>query len=187
MKLNQKSNVTSYNRYPQIFREIKSIISNPSQILSFGCSTGLECNTLHKLYYPNKKIIGLDICKNIIETNKIRNKISNIKYTSDINEIENKSDLIFVMSVLCRWPEEHGEYTFETFEETLNIIDNLLNIDGYLCIYNSKYIFTETDLFNEKYQIVETEYKETGFVYKYHKDGIKLDYSYPYYLFKKIK
>jgi len=41
MKQNQKSHTTAYNRYPELFKEIKEIIPLPSQILSFGCSTGM--------------------------------------------------------------------------------------------------------------------------------------------------
>ena len=32
---NQISNATQFNRYPEIFNEIKKIISKPKQILSF--------------------------------------------------------------------------------------------------------------------------------------------------------
>jgi hypothetical protein len=90
------------------------------------------------------------------------------------------------MSVLCRWPECDGDYPFETFEQTLGLIDNLLNNNGYLCIYNSKYLFTETELFKNKYKIVETKTKDTGFVYKYHQNKEKIKENYPYFLFKKI-
>ena len=186
MKLNQGSNTTGYNRYPEIFKEVKEIIPSPSKILSFGCSTGQECETLHQLYFPNVKIIGLDINEEIITNNNKKNKYNNIEYHSNLDNITDKSDLIFANSVLCRWPEAHGEYTFETFEETLEIIDNLLNKDGYLCIYNSKYLFCETNLFvNEKYEKVETLHKETGFVTKYHKNSEKIMNDYPFFLFKK--
>ena len=183
---NQKSHATAYDRYPEIFKEVSSIIQSPKQILSFGCSTGIECNTLQEIYFSNTKIIGLDISKNTIIENKKKNKYSNIEYFYNTEEIQ-KSDLIFAMSVLCKWPESEGEYMFETFAETLNVIDQLLNIDGYLCIYNSKYLFTETQLFKDKYEIIETKYKETGFVYKYHSNNKKIEYKYPYFLFKKIR
>jgi len=88
------------------------------------------------------------------------------------------------MSVLCRWPESDGEYTFKTFTETLDLIDNLLDKDGYLCIYNSKYLFTDTTLFKQKYKIIETNHKETGFVFKY-TDNKKIN-NYPHFLFQKI-
>lgn len=185
MKLNQKSHTTSYNRYPEIFKEIQEIIPSPKQILSFGCSTGEECITLHRLYFPKTKIIGLDISEEVIKSNIKKNKYKNIEYHSKIDKISKKSDIIFVNSVLCRWPESEGEYSFETFKNTLKLINNLLNKDGYLCIYNSKYLFTETNLFCKKYEIVETNHKETGFVTKYHKDNKKIKNEYPYYLFKK--
>jgi len=186
MKQNQKSHATNYNRYPEIFKEIKGIIPSPSQILSFGCSTGIECETLQELYFPNIKIIGLDISKEVITNNIKKNKYKNIEYYSKVDNITGKSDLIFANSVLCRWPESEGEYTFETFEDTLGLIDNLLNKDGYLCIYNSKYLFCETNLFlNKKYEKIETSHKETGFVTKYHKDNKKINDNYPFFLFKK--
>lgn len=59
--------------------------------------------------------------------------------------------------------------------------------NGYLCIYNSKYLFCESDIFEKQgYKKIDTSYKETGFVTKYHKDGRKLNFDYPFYLFKKI-
>lgn len=184
---NQKSNATEYNRYPEIFKEIKQIIPSPSQILSFGCSLGKECETLQELYFPDVKIIGLDINENIITDNKKRNKYKNIEYYSILDNITEKSDIILANSVLCRWPENEGVYTFETFEKTLGIIDNLLNKDGYLCIYNSKYLFCETNLFlSKKYERVNTSHKKTGFVTKYHKNNEKINSDYPYFLFKKI-
>ena len=186
MILNQKSNATNYNRYPEIFMEVQSIINTPETILSFGCSTGIECNTLHQLYFPNSKIIGLDICEEIISKNKETNIYRNIEYFSNVKQITKKCNLIFAMSVLCRWPETEGEYTFKTFTDTLNIIDELLENNGYLCIYNSKYIFTESELFKQKYEIVSTKHNETGFVHKYNIHNTKIA-DYPYFLFKKIK
>ena len=35
----KQNQISFYNRYPKIFKEIKKIIPSPSQILSFGCST----------------------------------------------------------------------------------------------------------------------------------------------------
>ena len=185
MEQNQISNATSINRYPHLFHEIKSIIPHPNQILSFGCSTGEECITLHNFYFPGTKIIGLDINQQIIKSNIIKNQHKNIQYYSELENINNKSDLIFANSVLCKWPEVVGEYTFETFEKTIEQIDNLLNEDGYLCIYNSKYLFTETQLFKNKYEIVITRHTDTGFVTKYHSNNNPITEKYPFYLFKK--
>jgi predicted TPR repeat methyltransferase len=105
MLYNQNSLATEYNRYPEIFKEVSYIIPSPKQILSFGCSTGMECNTLHELYYLDTKIIGLDINTEVIKKNNYKNNYKNIEYVNNIKEITEKSDLIFAMSVLCRWPE----------------------------------------------------------------------------------
>lgn len=187
---NQISKTTFYDRYPQIFKETKKIIKNPNEILSFGCSSGengsKECNTLNNIYYPNLKISGYDISKEAIIKNIKNNKFNNIKYFSSLKNLDNKFDLIFAMSILCMWPESDGEYTFDIFSKTLNSIDKLLKKNGYLCIYNSKYLFSETNLFKKKYKLIQTNHKETGFVTKYHKNNKKIEVNYPYFLFQKI-
>lgn len=184
---NQISTFTNYNRYPDIFKEISNITPSTNKILSFGCSTGEECETLQELYFPNVNIVGLDINKKIINNNNIKkNKYKNIEYYSDIKDISGNFDLIVANSVMCIWPEQYNNiYKFETFEKTLKVIDSLLNKNGYLCIYNSKYLFCETELFNNKYEKVKTLYNDTGFVTKYHKNNNKIDYKYPFFLFKK--
>lgn len=180
MLRNQLSNYTKYNRYPEIFKEIKDIINEPDKILSFGCSTGKECNTLSDLYFPNSKIVGLDLKEDIIKDNILNNKNQNIEYFNNIDDLKIKYDkfkLIFAMSVLC------GN-NFKLFNNTVKYIDDLLEEDGYLCIYNAKYLFEEADVFKEKYKIVETNYKDSGFNKKYDKSNNLIE-NYPYILFKK--
>lgn len=87
------------------------------------------------------------------------------------------------MSVLCRWPEDTGEYSFKLFNDTLVDIDKLLNVNGFLVIYNSKYLFTDSDIFY-KYSIINTDCKNTGFVTKYDKNNNIVN-NYSYYFFKK--
>ena len=189
MKLNQKSNATFYNRYPLIFMECTKIIKQPNKILSFGCSTGLECQALNKIYFKNSKIVGLDINKDIIAHNNKNNKIANIEYFDDIDkmtQLHYQFNLVFVMSVLCRWPEKEGDYTFDTFNETIYIINKLVVKNGYLCIYNSKFAFTDTTIFKQKYMIVDTINKDSGFVHKYTPNNKQKIMNYPHYLFKKI-
>lgn len=182
---NQKSHFTDYDRYPEIFQEVSSIVINNPKILSFGCSTGLECNTLAKKYYKNSKITGYDISKKVINGNKAKNKNRSISYSYNIKKL-GKYDLIFAMSVLCIWPEiDDNPYSFDKFEMTLNAIDELLNKDGYLCIYNSTYLFTDTEI-SKKYKIIKTKHTNTGFVTKYTKDRSNKIHNYSYLLFQKI-
>lgn len=183
---NQTSNATQYNRHVDIFRELTEIIPMPSRILSFGCSTGEECKSLHKLYFPNSKIVGLDITESIIQENIKNNKFKKVEYFSNLQQITEKFNLIFAMSVLCRWPERSTKkYTFQTFSDTIKTIDSLLEKGGYICIYNSKYIFPETETF-KKYRIIDTRHKETGYVTKYFMNGGRI-FNYPYFLFQKIE
>jgi hypothetical protein len=185
---NQISNYTEYNRTPQIFSYVKNkiTIDNP-KILSFGCSTGLETRTLAEKYFKNSIIHGLDIDKDIIKNNILQNNNPNILYYDDINTIDNDYDIIFCMSVLCRWPAElQQSYEFNTFENTLSIVDKKLKVNGYIVIYNSQYIIDDTILF-DRYTPLITENIDTGFVFKYDKYKQKLNKQYPHILFKKNK
>jgi len=199
--VNQISNATQYNRYPEIFSEIKKIIINP-KILSFGCSKGLECNTLSDLYFKDSLIDGVDINKKNILYAVKNNKNSKINYYDDITNLD-KYDIIFCMSVLCRHPIDNKGiiadnifdpssktiiindiYPFDAFNDTIALIDNHVALNGYLCIYNSSYLFTDTET-SKKYQAIITEYTDTGFVIKYDKNN-NIVKNYPYFLFKKI-
>jgi chemotaxis methyl-accepting protein methylase len=75
------------NRYPEIFTEVKTKYPTPRRILSFGCSTGEECITLHT-YFPRSRVIGFDIDNKIIEQNKIQNKHENIEYHDKVTSIK---------------------------------------------------------------------------------------------------
>jgi SAM-dependent methyltransferase len=153
MLQNQISNVTKYDRYPSIFKFLAS--NDEINILSFGCSTGEECNTLSEKYFPNAKIYGVDICEKIIKNNTIENKNNKINYFVRIPE-NIKFDIIYCMSVLCVWPPEdpsYNSYTFDIFEKTVTEIDSYLNPLGYLVSHNSAFCFTETEVF-KKYKIV---------------------------------
>tara|TARA_Y100000389_G_scaffold205145_2_gene264082 strand:+ start:10637 stop:11317 length:681 start_codon:yes stop_codon:yes gene_type:complete len=220
IKLNQNHTTTLYNRYPKVFQEIKDIVIDPKNILSFGCSTGEECITMQELYFTNANIVGYDINKHIIQNNILQNKFKNINYYFFIDDITQQFDLIFANTVLCRVPDismcdscllqeaatdryvpnigPHKNcsnsyiypncgkiYSFQLFEETLEIIDSLLKVNGYICIYNSKYLFTETNLFKNKYEIIHTNYNYPGFIEQYYKNNVPLNEEYTYFLFKK--
>jgi predicted TPR repeat methyltransferase len=189
-QVNQLSTCTRYNRYPEIFAEIRSIIKEDDiSIISFGCSSGLEMKTLRELYFTTSVIDGCDISELMIEDSKKKNTDEKMHYfnskTDKLKELN--YDLVFCMSVLCRWLSEpvFGIYTFEAFDNTLIDIDKCLKLGGYVCIYNSKYAFTDSSVSN-KYEPVKTDYQETGFVTKYLPDGKTIISNYPYFLFKKI-
>jgi hypothetical protein len=189
----QISNATNYNRYPKIFKEcVKYFKDITPTILSFGCSDGREVLSLHNLYFKNSNIDGVDISKDMIL--KCKESYVNEKlnfYTSD-EFLPKKYDLIFCMSVLCRWSqtknvEDCGDiYPFDQFESQLVMLNELLNVGGLIVIYNSNFLFTDTKL-SLNYTPLETEVDESGFVKKFDKNNKHIDINYPHTIFIKNK
>mgnify|MGYP003337666074 CR=1 FL=1 len=68
---NQLSLYTEEDRYPDIFRETTRFVKD-GKILSFGCSSGKECESLSKKYFPLLEVHGIDIDKKTIEENIIQ-------------------------------------------------------------------------------------------------------------------
>ncbi|MBX2959490.1 MAG: class I SAM-dependent methyltransferase [Flavobacteriales bacterium] len=184
-KAHQYNNTTSFNRYPEIFMESVKLVNGETKnlkILSFGCSTGEECETILG-YFPNSIITGVDI--NSLNINKAKSSYNHLKQlefkTSKEfeNELNKKFDLIFCMSVLCRWEDTkdvtncNDIYPFKTFEHILVELDKRLNSNGLFIIYNSNYCFTDTCL-NNNYEVISSSIKDTGFVHKYKSNGERI-------------
>lgn len=168
MQQNQISNHTEYNRTPKIFEEASSNFKKP-KVLSFGCSFGKEVDTLNSLYFQGSIIHGLDIDKEIISSNNSKNTIKNIKYFDDLKNIDRDYDVIFCMSVLCRWPDNQDKYSFETYNHTLTLLDRHLNPGGIIVIYNSQYLFRDSDI-SLRYVPINNESLDSGFVKRWTSD-----------------
>ncbi len=173
----QLTSVTASNRYPELFNEVRFAvrnISNPS-ILSFGCSTGEECFTMHS-YFPGGKILGVDINKSNIRKAKRKNIHQNINFlfsTPETIKENGKYDMIFCLSVLCRWEETKDLdncadiYPFSKFSETAIMLASQIKSGGLLVVYNSNFRFEDTEAFAD-FQIVPTlSVRDSGFVHKY--------------------
>ena len=200
---NQTSTWTRNNRYKKFFNYLGSNFK-PKKILSFGCSDGTEVYNLFT-QFPNSIIHGLDLNTELIEKSNNNNNNKNIEFYYDINDLNlNDYDLITCMSVLCRHPDIKG-YSFNIFENTLQNIDKFLKDNGILCIVNSSYLITETnlnylpievninDIFNKPpYEKFSTEWCNSmhnddysyDWMQKYHKDGTKCNTK-PPVIFKK--
>lgn len=181
---------TEYDRYPKIFTicEEYSAGLNPSKelkILSFGCSTGEECMSIRK-YFPSAKIFGVDIDKSTLDSCNKRNKDPNISFMySNFQNIKKEGpfDMIFCMSVLCRWPDTKylrnitNIYNFLEFQNTIEEIDKVLVKNGLLVVYNSNFIFSDTSIYS-KYQVLyDPQIVESGFVYKFDKNNNRVKES----------
>jgi hypothetical protein len=185
-EFHQLKNSTSYNRYPEIFSFAqKTIKKNNSEIkiLSFGCSTGEECFSLHD-YFPNARIVGVDInTKNLRQCDKKNIHKEIIFLLSNENNITSNGpyDIIFAMSVLCSWPATKGLkninkiYPFHKYENITTMLSDNLSAEGLLVIFNSNYLFEETTVGCEYERIVIHIEKDKEIVHKYKKDGARIE------------
>jgi hypothetical protein len=188
--IHQISTATSYDRYPEIFKECQLYFSNRvPKILSFGCSKGLEVKTLTEKYFLDSKIDGVDINKEMILSCKELGLSDKVSFYNHDEFVPDKYELIFCMSVLCRWPQTADledcseEYPFSKFSDKLVEIDRYLNPGGLLVIYNSNFMFTDTEL-SKRYSIHQST-TESGFVTKFTKDNKHLNQQYPHSIFIK--
>lgn len=192
----QLTSTTGYDRYPEIFRESQMMHSKAKEkikIMSYGCSFGHECISLKK-YFPAAGIFGFEISFFNLLYARIINRNKNIKYfKSNNNQIirQGKFDIIFALSVLCRWEDSmglqdiSGLYPFSQFENTIELFDSVLNENGLLIIYNSNFRLSDTR-YSEKFEPVNSQLiKESGFVSKFNNKNKLDDKPYPFVIFKK--
>ena len=187
--MHQKSTVTANNRYPEIFSEVKRLHPKAKRILSFGCSTGEEILSL-KNYFPDSYIEGVEINKMCIGT-CIINGLNVILY-DDFKTDRLRYDIIFAMSVLCRYDDTMKDedatkhYSFNQFDHEIERFVSKLNLGGLLIVYNSNYMVTDsTAYFYKELESMPFDH-ESGFVPKYHKDREPLQSMYSETIFRKI-
>lgn len=193
---NQISNFTEYDRYPGIFAYVNSLIrKKKSKVLSFGCSYDLECLSLRK-YFKDADIIGYDINTRNIEKAKRNIKDPGIVFFTELKDVNKYGDydIIFSMSVLCRWPETEkmlncsGIYEYEQFKTQIEILDGLLKINGLLVVYNANFRFTDTEVAKRYEPVKIPKHEESGYVPKFSKRNEYLeDQNYIYSVFRKME
>ena len=195
----QTTQATIYDRYPHVFTGTKLIIQKEFsdlirnlEVLSFGCSTGEEIKTLYDKYISNANFTGVDIHEPSL--NKAKELLKDYENTRFINFNEFSSefkryDIIFCLSILCKhlFSKNEPPISFKLFDKTLVLLDEALNIGGYLVVYNSNYCILDSSIGNKYEPIyVETITESNLNVQMYCKDGINLR-EFGICLFKKIK
>jgi len=190
--------VTGYDRYPALFAGVQSLAAvEDMRVLSFGCSTGEEVETLAR-YFPTARIVGADVAP--FPLRRAERRCRNLSNVSLVNSARVPLadlalfDVVFALSVLCRYPETRdlvdssGIYPFEGFEQVLDELAGLLARNGLLVIYNSNYRFTDSRT-AKIFEPVEMDgLTESGFVPKFGPTGQRLkDQEYPYCAFRKIR
>lgn len=183
----QLTSTTGQDRYPQLFWEAAQAIqkeNNTLKILSFGCSTGEECFSLKK-YFPYAAIVGVDINKQNLRKANRENTFNDVRFlhsTAENIKREGMYDLIFCLSVLCRWEDTKyvsncGKlYPFERFESMVDSLTDSLLPNGLLVIYNSNFRFEDTVTFTKNgFEIVPSPtVNDSGFVYKFDRNNNRI-------------
>ena len=195
-RVHQLEATTTADRYPTVFAAAQELFAQQADrelsILSYGCSTGDECFSLRS-YFPDARITGVDINPHNIAAAKSKNDDNKIEF--HLNEKEmfddgRRYDLIFALSVLCKWPESRfisdigGMFPFGQFEEAVTELDAVLNRDGLLVIYNANFRFEEAAV-AKKYDVVEMLEVQTDWVKKFSAENKELTTPYFNYFFKK--
>lgn len=148
----QGNSFTRLDRYPALFGAARALLADrpAARILSFGCSSGEEVQTLGG-YFPSAEIVGAEInpfllraCRRLPVDDRIR------FIPSNENAIGRHGpyDAIFCMAVLTRRPHEvEGRaltdisrfYPYRHFERTVASLAQMLGPAGLLIVEHALY------------------------------------------------
>jgi hypothetical protein len=186
----QQSTWTSNNRYPGIFRTVQSRVAEKLgpdlgqaelKMLSFGCSNGSEISTLRG-YFPEALLFGCDINPSALRaaSESLSMDEATLFESSPAKLREHGPfDVIFAMSVLCRFPESLERerlqladlYSFGEFERTIEVLSGLLRAGGLFCLFNAHYNFLQSQAAGS-YRVVSSPLiASNGFVDKFDSGG----------------
>lgn len=145
--IHQLSPVTAFNRYPHLFAAMAARI-RPGRVLSFGCSTGEECETILR-YWPAAEVVGVDVNEESLATARRRVPGAQFHHAVALPDLGN-FDLVLALSVLCRHRDTQDRediaaiYPFCLFEEAVGRLVSVLKRDGVLVVLNANYRFEDT-------------------------------------------
>lgn len=130
----QLAHMTREERFPLIFDSAKKLKPDAKRVLSFGCSTGEECQALAKRF-PYSEIVGVDIDHVSISTARKRNKNQNIFFHDDLG-CTGSYDVVMACMVFfaLEKPIDYG-----LFAKILRQVHRHVNPGGVLMIYTSDY------------------------------------------------
>lgn len=150
---------TQKDRYPVIFRQVRAMIGDGAdrRVLSFGCSTGEEMFSLHRLF-PQAAITGIDINPRNISIGRAKARKLGLDHLEFIaagstdHQPSESYDAIFAMAVF-----RHGDLNvnppparcddrilFEDFETTVSDLARCLKPGGLLAIKHAQFRFADT-------------------------------------------
>lgn len=153
--VHQTAAVTWLDRYPDIFTRCASYFEGrPVRILSYGCATGEEVETLRR-YFPDAILTGAEINAASLAACRSRGIAGDVAFIgSSRAAMADRApyDAIFCMAVLQRTPHIVAEkgltnlrrlYPFQRFDRQVGELDALLQPGGLLVIHHTQYLFAD--------------------------------------------
>ena len=151
----QNRSATALNRYPLIFNYVQRAIgrSLPIRMLSFGCATGEEVETL-RTYFPDATIKGIDINPfNIATCRRRLQRTADPKIAFEVADSARGEpaafyDVIFCLAVLRRSGLRRREtclpdLCFEDFDRCLGELARSLRPGGLLALRHASFRFAD--------------------------------------------
>jgi hypothetical protein len=136
MEILQESGRTLENRNPEHYDA--GVVRHPrGRILSFGCSTGEELLEL-RARFPESEIVGCEIDKDRAAIARERTGL----WVGPFEDVPGDFDLIFAMSVLCRYGGKTGSTApldYGMFSAAVEALAGRLRQGGYLYLFNTNY------------------------------------------------
>lgn len=175
---------TWVNRYPDVFRTVQLFQAQYSstacpRILSFGCSSGEELQSIRN-YFPTAAIFGCDVNRAALAEAAKVDGCTVFLSTPEAIKAFAPFDVIFAMSVLCRFSLSQTAkslksiFSFYEFEDHLGALNDALSDDGLLCIQNANYLFSQSSLYPSYAPVRCPLIGTNGFVDKWTADDIRI-------------
>jgi hypothetical protein len=155
--VHQTSPCTDSNRYPAAFAQARALMAQrtPLRILSFGCSTGEEVQTLRD-YFPEARLVGAEIHEQRLQACRrlgVAGDTIFIKSSPRNIAAHAPYDVIFAMAVLQRLPHLVADkgitniarfYPFARFDRQIAAFDGWLRPGGLIVVQFTQYRFCDT-------------------------------------------
>jgi methyltransferase family protein len=150
----QHSAFTKENRYPIVFAACQRYLRSRTNlsILSFGCSTGDEVETIG-MYLPYARVMGVDINEWCIQECKKKYVNSNFSFIMRFSgefDASGNFDAVFCMAVFQRTENRLSKdnsrskgFSFEQFEKEVLMLDAKLKPGGLFIIDHADFSFTD--------------------------------------------
>lgn len=151
-RMHQDNSLTWPDRYPVLFSAAQTLLADraPLRILSYGCSSGEEVQTLRG-YFPDAVIVGAEINASLLRACRalaVEGETSFIVSREAVIEAHGPYDAIFCMAVFNRRPHEVETrdmrdisrfYPFGRFAASARFLASQLKVGGLLVVEHALY------------------------------------------------